>query len=109
TTLIQNIHMEIFNHVTIINAGKIRNYEFILKTYGNESKKIKQDKYLKQLIQKVMIRNTRKQSDLTPSKRHIETVWVDFTDEEQYVYDRLETSIEGIAAFTKLTLLREIC
>src|SRR5699024_1221277 len=108
-TPVQNRLMDIFNLVSILKPGHLGNYDSFLKQYGNDRKKIKQDKYLKQLIQKVMIRNTRKQSDLTPSKRHIETVWVDFTDEEQYVYDRLETSIEGIAAFTKLTLLREIC
>src|SRR5699024_4119507 len=58
-TPIQNHLMEIFNLVAILKPGHLGNYEAFLDTYGNNRKKIKQDAYLKQLIQKVMVRNTR--------------------------------------------------
>ncbi len=49
---------------------------------------MKEDTYLKQFIQKVMIRNTRENTDLKPSKRHINTIWVDFSkDKPMYTID----------------------
>ncbi|MEN1970571.1 SNF2-related protein [Lentibacillus sp. N15] len=107
-TPVQNKLVEIFNLVSILKPGHLGNYESFLEQYGKDKKQINQDTYLKQLIQKVMVRNTRHETDLNNTKRHIETIWVEFSEEEQQFYQELD-QVPFTAAFTKITLLREIC
>src|SRR5690625_7503351 len=73
-TTIQNNLLEIFNLVSILKPGHLGNYETFLKQYGQDRKMIRQDAYLKQLIQKVMIRNTRKNTTLNQVERNIKTI-----------------------------------
>ncbi|AIF43449.1 DEAD/DEAH box helicase [Virgibacillus sp. SK37] len=108
-TPVQNQLIEIFNLVSILKPGHLGNYESFLERYGKDRTKIKEDIYLKQLIQKVMVRNTRKETSLNNTKRNIETVWVQFSDEERGVYKELENSKYSLPAFSKITYLREIC
>ncbi|WP_099158489.1 DEAD/DEAH box helicase [Virgibacillus ndiopensis] len=108
-TPVQNRLIEIFNLVSILKPGHLGNYETFLEQYGKDRKNIKQDAYLKQLVQKVMIRNTRKGTELSNTSRNIETVWLDFTEEEKAFYQELDQLTGTFATFTKITLLREIC
>ncbi|TRM12692.1 ATP-dependent helicase [Lentibacillus cibarius] len=108
-TPVQNRLVEIFNLVSILKPGHLGDYDSFLKQYGKDRKKLGQDGYLKQLIQKVMIRNTRQTATFDHIKRNIETVWIDFTDEEHSVYSELENMTETLPAFSKITLLRELC
>src|SRR5699024_11332107 len=84
------------------------NYESFLEQYGKNRKKIHQDAYLKKLIQKVMIRNTRKGTELNTTKRTIETIWLNFSKKEKEVYDDLNTITGPLSTFSKITYLREI-
>ncbi|SHF60533.1 DEAD/DEAH box helicase [Ornithinibacillus halophilus] len=108
-TPVQNRLIEIFNLVSILKPGHLGNYESFLEKYGKDRKKIKQDAFLKQLVQKVMVRNTRKETSLSNTKRKIESVWIDFSDEEMNVYQELDRLVDGFASFSKITLLREMC
>ncbi|MUK87143.1 ATP-dependent helicase [Ornithinibacillus sp. L9] len=108
-TPVQNKLIEIFNLVSILKPGHLGNYDSFVQQYGKDRKKINQDIYLKQLIQKVMVRNTRHGTSLNNAKRHIETVWVDFSEEEQEVYRQLDTTVQPFSTFSKITFLREIC
>jgi SNF2 family DNA or RNA helicase len=108
-TPVQNQLIEIFNLVSILKPGHLGNYDSFLEQYGRDRKRINQDVYLKQLVQKVMVRNTRKETSLDVAKRHIETVWVDFTPEEYEVYNNLDRSFQPFASFSKITFLRELC
>ncbi|WP_026906680.1 DEAD/DEAH box helicase [Paucisalibacillus globulus] len=108
-TPVQNQLIEIFNLVSILKPGHLGNYESFLEKYGRDRKKINQDAYLKQLVQKVMVRNTRKDTSLDNAKRHIETIWVDFTPEEYEVYNELDRTFQHASAFSKITFLRELC
>lgn len=108
-TPVQNRLIEIFNLVSILKPGHLGNYESFLEEYGKDRKKVNQDAYLKQLIQKVMIRNTRKSTALNNAKRKIETIWLDFSSEEQEVYQELNAITEPFSTFSKITYLREIC
>ncbi|RKQ37776.1 DEAD/DEAH box helicase [Oceanobacillus halophilus] len=108
-TPVQNKLIEIFNLISILKPGHLGNYESFLKTYGKGRTKIKQDAYLKQLIQKVMIRNTRNNTTLNNAKRNIETVWIDFQPEEKEVYQELHSTTARMSTFSKITFLREIC
>lgn len=108
-TPVQNRLVEIFNLVSILKPGHLGNYESFLNQYGKDRKKINKDAYLKQLIQKVMIRNTRKGTELNETTRNIETIWLDFSAEEREVYNTLYTMTEPFSTFSKITYLREIC
>ncbi|HLR41582.1 MAG TPA: SNF2-related protein [Virgibacillus sp.] len=108
-TPVQNRLIEIFNLVSILKPGHLGNYDYFLEQYGKDRNKIKQDAYLKQLIQKVMIRNTRKSTALNNTKRNIHTIWLDFSPEEQEVYEDLSAMTEPFSTFSKITYLREIC
>ncbi|MFD1850611.1 DEAD/DEAH box helicase [Oceanobacillus bengalensis] len=108
-TPVQNRLIEIFNLISILKPGHLGNYDSFLENYGKDRKNIKQDAYLKQLIQKVMIRNTRQNTELNNTKRNIETVWVEFTEEERSAYQSLETATGPFSSFSKITYLRELC
>ncbi|MBC5637194.1 DEAD/DEAH box helicase [Ornithinibacillus sp. BX22] len=108
-TPVQNQLIEIFNLVSILKPGHLGNYESFLEKYGRDRKKLNQDVYLKQLVQKVMVRNTRKDTKLDHAKRHIETIWVDFTPEEYDVYNELDHTFQPFSSFSKITFLRELC
>ncbi|WP_430785304.1 DEAD/DEAH box helicase [Virgibacillus flavescens] len=108
-TPVQNKLSDIFNLVSILKPGYLGNYEEFLQRYGTDRKKIKEDKYLKQLIQHVMVRNTRTNTELNTVKRHIKTVWLPFSDDERIVYEELERLSAQLPGFTKITLQREFC
>lgn len=108
-TPVQNKLIEIFNLVSILKPGHLGNYDSFTQKYGNHRNNIKKDAYLKQLVQKVMVRNTRKDTNFSDTKRHIETVWMDFSEEEKQVYAQLENNIQSFSTFSKITYLRELC
>lgn len=108
-TPVQNRLIEIFNLVSILKPGHLGNYDSFLERYGKDRKKIKHDLYLKQLIQKVMIRNTRDNTSLNNTLRKIETVWIDFSPEELEVYLDIDRITQSFSTFSKITFLREIC
>lgn len=108
-TPIQNDLIEIFNLVSILKPGHLGSYDSFIKQYGKDRNKIKQDAMLKKLIQKVMVRNTRKNTELDQTSRKIETIWVDFSKKERNFYKQLNESIQPLSTFAKITLLRELC
>src|SRR5690625_1970185 len=108
-TPIQNKLIEIFNLVSILKPGHLGNYESFLDRFGKDRKMIKQDKYLKQLVQGVMIRNTRKETVLNDVKRNIHTIWLHFTKEELSAYQEIEQITDQLSTFSKITFLRELC
>src|SRR5699024_9433971 len=108
-TPVQNRLVEIFNLVSILKPGHLGDYDSFLEQYGKDRKNLKQDGYLKHLIQIVMIRNTRPSTKFDAIKRNIETVWIDFTEEEMDVYSYLGNAVNAFPAFSKITLLRELC
>ncbi|SFD53584.1 Helicase conserved C-terminal domain-containing protein [Lentibacillus persicus] len=108
-TPVQNRLVEIFNLVSILKPGHLGDYDSFLKQYGKDRNSLKEDAYLKQLVQKVMIRNTRQNTQFDHIKRNIETIWLDFGSEEKKVYEQLDNSTDTFPAFSKITLLRELC
>jgi SNF2 family DNA or RNA helicase len=108
-TPIQNDLTEIFNLVAILKPGHLGDLSTFKEKYAGKKGKSRGDAYLKQLIERVMISNTREHTNLKPSSRIIETVWIDFSEDERPVYQQLEQLQPVQDMFTKMTLLREIC
>ncbi|MFD2630814.1 DEAD/DEAH box helicase [Oceanobacillus kapialis] len=107
-TPVQNKLVEIFNLVSILKPGHLGNYDDFLNKFGKDRTKMKDDLFLKQLVQKVMVRNTRAETVIKNTKRKIETVWLEFSNPEKEVYQLLEQSIHQ-SSFAKITYLRELC
>src|SRR5690625_83647 len=84
-TPIQNNILEIFNLVTILKPGYLGDYETFVKKYHKNNKINLENTYLQKLIKKVMVRNRRKDTLLDNVKRHVHTVWLQFTEEESNV------------------------
>lgn len=108
-TPIQNRLSEIFNLVSILKPGHLGNYEAFMEKYAKGPPNNEDNHYLKELINKVMVRHTRKDTNIKPSKRHIKTIWVDFSKEEKAYYQQIEHELGNKIPLLKLTLLRELC
>lgn len=110
-TPIQNQLIEIFNLVSILRPGLLGNLDQFVKKYGRQKHELKNNDYLKKLIQTVMIRHTRKQTALSDTKRNIKTIWIEFSKEEKETYELLsEASVTlSLPAFSRITFLRELC
>ncbi|MFC3039049.1 DEAD/DEAH box helicase [Virgibacillus xinjiangensis] len=108
-TPVQNKLIEIFNLVSILKPGLLGSYDSFLEQFGKDRNNLKDNYYLKQLIQKVMIRNTRKETSMNQTSRHIETVWMEFSEEEKNIYNDIYSSTKSLSSFTNITYLRELC
>ncbi|WP_033828431.1 DEAD/DEAH box helicase [Bacillus andreraoultii] len=112
-TPIQNKIEEIFNLVSLLKPGHLGTYEEFLDNYKNNQDKY-DDKQLKELINKVMIRNRRHDTKIEWTKRKVKTVLIDFSDEERELYEyitshRNQNSWIFNNTFSILTLQREAC
>lgn len=107
-TPVQNQLIELFNLISILKPGHLGDYASFKEKFGKDRNKIKKDEFLKQLVQKVMVRNTRKNTILNHVKRNIHTIWIDFSHSETEVYADLER-VDLFTSFSKITYLRELC
>ncbi len=105
-TPIQNKLTEIFNLVTILKPGYLGTFYDFKQMYQQDKLG---DSYLHKLIQKVMVRNVRKDTVLKDVGRNVKTVWLEFTEEELTVYQNLEQMAQGATALSKITYLKELC
>lgn len=106
-TPIQNSLSEIYHLISIIRPGLLGTYESFMDAF--EENEHEQQSILKQLVQKVLVRNTRKDIETHSIKRFLSTEWIAFTSEEQEVYNQIEHLTSHFPPFTKLTLLRALC
>jgi SNF2 family DNA or RNA helicase len=112
-TPIQNRIEEIFNLVSLLKPGHLGNAEYFAKTYG-KTRSLQTNEHLKALINKVMIRNRRVDTGIEWSKRHVKTVLIEFTEEEQELYEAVQAlkydgSLLFGNQFSLITMLREAC
>ncbi|AFZ91383.1 DEAD/DEAH box helicase [Bacillus velezensis] len=111
-TPIQNRIEEIFNLVSLLKPGHLGNESGFQETF-NQKDGIDVHEHLKELVNKVMIRNTRSDTGLTWTKRHVETVPITFSPTEQALYDDIVALKNGTekpaSAFSIMTLQRECC
>ncbi|TMW74118.1 DEAD/DEAH box helicase [Alteribacter natronophilus] len=112
-TPVQNKLSEVFHLISILKPGHLGNEEGFTK----EFKDADQHEELRQLVQKVMIRNRRSDSAMDWPKRIVKTVEIEFSDEEMELYNAVtalkrrwnKTHEWSIFPFTVLTLQRECC
>ncbi|WP_163102614.1 DEAD/DEAH box helicase [Peribacillus alkalitolerans] len=113
-TPIQNKVEEIFHLVSLLKPGHLGNASYFSEKFKGKGRNINEDAYLKELVNKVMIRNRRGDTGIEWTKRIVETIVIEFTPEERQLYDAISKfkpySNESIGStFSTLTLQREAC
>ncbi|WP_096434689.1 DEAD/DEAH box helicase [Alteribacter populi] len=112
-TPVQNRLSEVFHLISILKPGHLGNEDRFSKEFKNAD----EHEELRHLVQKVMIRNRRTDSEMDWPKRLVNTVEVDFSEEEKQLYEavtRLKNQWSSqhewsLFPFTVLTLQRECC
>ncbi len=109
-TPIQNKLEEIFHLVSLLKPGHLGNASRFQKAFGKQRSILAND-HLKQLIDTVMIRNRRNDTGIEWSKRHVETVWIEFSKTERQLYESIQqlSSAPLGNQISLITMLREAC
>ncbi|UQD52720.1 ATP-dependent helicase [Bacillus methanolicus] len=113
-TPIQNRIEEIFHLVSLLKPGHLGNESAFFEKYKRDSRSLNDDKRLRELVNKVMIRNRRTDTGIEWTKRHVETIPIELTKEERELYDavtdlRSEGNWVNSSQFSVMTLQREAC
>jgi SNF2 family DNA or RNA helicase len=113
-TPIQNRIEEIFNLVSLLKPGHLGNEAAFYEKYKRDSRSLNDDEHLKELVNKVMIRNRRSDTGIEWTKRQVETIPIEFTKEERDLYEsvtslRNEGDWLNTSSFSVMTLQREAC
>ncbi|MDQ0269419.1 DEAD/DEAH box helicase [Cytobacillus purgationiresistens] len=113
-TPIQNRVSEIFNLVSLLKPGHLGTETAFYEKYHKNSRSLDDDEHLKQLVNKVMIRNRRQDTGIEWTKRHVETIAIEFSEAERDLYDAVtnmhsEGDWASSSQFSIMTLQREAC
>ncbi|OCA91089.1 ATP-dependent helicase [Bacillus sp. FJAT-27225] len=113
-TPIQNKIDEIFNLVSLLKPGHLGNESAFYDQYKKDSRSLNDDASLKELVNKVMIRNRRGDTGIEWTKRHVETMPIEFSETERTLYDAISSLRSAgdwaqSSAFSVMTLQREAC
>lgn len=113
-TPIQNRIEEIFNLVSLLKPGHLGSETAFYEKYKRDARSLNDDQHLKELVNKVMIRNRRADTGIEWTKRHVETIPIEVTQQEKELYDAITVlKNEGDwlqkSAFSVMTLQREAC
>lgn len=113
-TPIQNRISEIFNLVSLLKPGHLGTETAFYEKYRKDSRSLDDDEHLKQLVNKVMIRNRRQDTGIEWTKRNVETIPIEFSEDEKNLYDAVsnmhrEGDWISSSQFSVMTLQREAC
>ncbi|MBM7651608.1 DEAD/DEAH box helicase [Neobacillus cucumis] len=113
-TPIQNRIEEIFNLVSLLKPGHLGSETAFYEKYKRDARSLNDDQHLKELVNKVMIRNRRADTGIEWTKRQVETIPIVFSPAEKELYDSIcmlkgEGDWVQTSAFSVMTLQREAC
>jgi SNF2 family DNA or RNA helicase len=112
-TPIQNRIEEIFNLVSLLKPGHLGNEKYFTEVFSAKKRHVEQDEYLRELMNKVMIRNRRSDTGISWTKRHVKSIIIDFSESERALYDAISRLRNGYknqaGVFSIITLQRETC
>ncbi|WP_286229133.1 DEAD/DEAH box helicase [Neobacillus mesonae] len=113
-TPIQNRVEEIFNLVSLLRPGHLGNETAFYEKYKRDARSLNDNQHLKELVNKVMIRNRRADTGIEWTKRYVETIPIEFSPSERNLYEEIcslknEDDWLATSAFSVMTLQREAC
>jgi len=112
-TPIQNDVFELFYLISLLKPGHLGNYETFQSAFSASKHNVEHDEYLKELVNQVMVRNTREDTGIEWTNRRVQIIPIDFTEAEKDVYS-LISELKSVSpifsdAFSMITLQREMC
>ncbi|MBP3952334.1 DEAD/DEAH box helicase [Bacillus suaedae] len=108
-TPVQNKLEEIFNLVSLLKPGHLGDISSFEQEYRTNKRSPRNEEKLRELVNKVMVRNRREETGIEWTKRIVETVDIEFSDSERAFYDEIEQLAGDSSHFGLLTLKRELC
>ncbi|WP_379966358.1 DEAD/DEAH box helicase [Ectobacillus sp. sgz5001026] len=108
-TPVQNRIDEIFNLVSLLKPGHLGNETHFEHSYSSKHRSVESDKTLRELINKVMVRNRRNDTKIEWPKRHVHTIFVEMNQQERSLYQSLTDWNKQSSIISTLTFLREAC
>jgi SNF2 family DNA or RNA helicase len=116
-TPVQNELQELFNLVSLLKPGILGNAASFVQNYVQGKRDAKNSDQLQALLKKVMVRNTRKDGNISFTKRNVQNIELELSSEERKLYDAVTSFVrhqykehQGMSsAFAMITLQREIC
>ncbi|ARK31422.1 DEAD/DEAH box helicase [Halalkalibacter krulwichiae] len=108
-TPVQNKLEEIFNLVSLLKPGHLGDITSFEQEYRSNKRSPKNEEKLKELVNKVMVRNRREETGIEWTKRIVETVQIEFSESERAFYSEIEQLRGSSSHFALLTLKRELC
>jgi len=113
-TPIQNKIEEIFYLVSLLKPGHLGSYSSFNERFSAKKRSSKDDAYLKELVNRVMIRNKRHETGIEWTSRKVESVFIEFSEKERALYDAVASFREALpeklnTGFSSLILQREAC
>ncbi len=111
-TPIQNKIDEIFHLVSLLKPGHLGNSTIFSQKHKGKGRQILEDERLKELVNAVMIRNRRSDTGIEWTKRKVESVMIQFSEDEAALYEAISNcplSENSHGGFSKITLQREAC
>ncbi|WP_202077975.1 DEAD/DEAH box helicase [Caldalkalibacillus salinus] len=116
-TPVQNEIQELFNLVSLLRPGILGNTASFSKNYVKGKRESKNNEQLHALLEKVMIRNMRKDGDIAFTKRYVNNIQLDLSEPERKLYNAVTSFVRekykqtngASNAFSLITLQREIC
>lgn len=112
-TPIQNDVFELFHLISLLKPGHLGNFETFQVAFSASKHNVEEDEFLKELINQVMVRNSRQDTLNEWTSRRIQNIPIEFSDQEKEVYHMLSelknVSPQFSDAFSTITLQREIC
>ncbi|KAA9026272.1 DEAD/DEAH box helicase [Niallia endozanthoxylica] len=113
-TPIQNRISEIFNLVSLLKPGHLGSETDFYDKYKKDSRSLDDDEHLKELVNKVMIRNRRADTGIEWTKRIVETIPIEFSEKERELYENIclmggKSDLINKSQFSVMTLQREAC
>lgn len=112
-TPIQNNVYELFHLISLLKPGHLGSYESFQAAFSKHNRHDEAEEFLHELVNQVMVRNRREDTGMEWTNRHVEIIPIQFTEEEQEVYELVsglkETSPIFSHAFSMITLQKEMC
>ena len=112
-TPIQNDVFELFYLISLLKPGHLGNFEKFQTVFSASKHDLEHDDYLKKLVNQVMVRTRKKDTNIEWPNRRVQMIPIQFTKEEAEVYELL-TELKNVSpifsgAFSMITLQKEMC
>jgi len=113
-TPVQNQIEEIFNLVSLLKPGHLGNKVYFEEVFSAKKRNLINDKHLRELVNKVMIRNRRDDTGFDWPKRIVTSIQVELSESEQELYLAISAmknsqTFAMNSVFSIITLQREAC